>query len=542
MVRNGQGCRQNKADAPMALSERLFAAGLEQLSGTVVQIRNDAKSRLDRLEQQFANADETAQFNTNALGHALERIEIFVNQHALDHAETQRRTAQMEQRCDGLEEALARLQLGVCDEDISRRLAALEYATDEAAARLKRDDSRVRMAASLQAVMDRLESLEQAQANLQEEQRPQAPPGSPNSELPVPDFVEPPDSFFWSPTEARAGTSDHLIRTEPSFEEVFVRPEDAVENRFTRERPAAHGNSRRPQTRYFILIAGALFLVMTLAAGLVLSEHSKEPAAVRTAATAASAATPMQTYSLPEPADSDSETVFVVAPQAVAPPGRDAKNNLTPPSERGGPSHARLVELANSGNAVALTILGLRALDDAGAAPVNLPDAVRYLTQAAQKGQPVAQFRLGSMYEHAQGVATDLAKAAHWYETAANQGNRKAMHNLAVFYATGALGRKNMQEAARWFGKAAALGLRDSQFNLAFLYERGDGVPQSLVDAYKWYSAAAADGDKEAKARVRALEAQFNAADGAAAKKAAADFRATPPDRVSNANPVTSDL
>ena len=266
-----------------------------------------------------------------------------------------------------------------------------------------------------------------------------------------------------------------------------------------------------------------------------MSEHIKEPATVHTAAQ-------MQTYSLPEPADSDSETVFVVAPQAEALPGRDAKNSLTPPSERSGPSHDRLLELANSGNAIALTILGLRALDDTGAAPVNLPDAVRYLTQAAQKGQPVAQFRLGSMYEHAQGVSTDLVKAAHWYEKAANQGNRKAMHNLAVFYATGALGRKNMEEAARWFGKAAALGLRDSQFNLAFLYERGDGVPRDLKKAYQWYYAAAAGGDKEAKARLRVLEAQFNAADSAAAKKAAADIRVTPPDRVSNANPMTSDL
>ncbi len=525
----------------MALSERLFAAGLEQLSGTVVQIRNDAKSRLDCLEQKFANAEETAQFNTNALGLALERIELFASQRAVDQAEDQRRTAQTEQRYDGLAESLARLKSGASDEDICRRLDALEYAIDDTAARLKRDDSRTRIAASLQAVMDRLESLEQAQAKLQEELRPRAcvPAGSPDSEPPpvsdAPDFVEPPDSFFWAPTDATTDASDRAERTEPSFEEVFVRSPGRVEDHFARH--AARDG--KPQPRYFILIAGTLFLVIALAAGLVLSEHTKEPAAMRTAAAAAPG---MQTYSLPEPADSDSETVFVVAPQAVALPGGEAKNNLTPLSERGGPSHDRLIELANSGNAVALTILGLRALDDAGAAPVNLPDAVRFLTQAAQKGQPVAQFRLGSMYEHAQGVATDAVKAAHWYEMAANQGNRKAMHNLAVFYATGALGRKDMREAARWFGKAASLGLRDSQFNLAFLYERGDGVPQDLRSAYKWYSAAAADGDKEAKARVRMLQDQMNAADRAAAKKAAANFQAALPDRVANANPVTSDL
>ena len=245
MARNGRKCLPNNG-APVALSERLFAAGLEQLSGTVVQLRNDAKSRLDRLEQTFSNAEETAQFTTNALGHALERIEVFASQYALDHAETQRRTAQTEQRCGGLEDALACLKLGVSDEDIGRRLTALEYAIDDTAAKFKRDDSRLRLAASLQAVMDRLEALEQTQMKLQEEFRRQAfvPPASPDSEPPVagiPDFVEPPDGFFWSPAEAAAG---HSARTEPSFEEVFVRRGDAVEDRFA-GKPAAAGASRR---------------------------------------------------------------------------------------------------------------------------------------------------------------------------------------------------------------------------------------------------------------------------------------------------------
>jgi localization factor PodJL len=93
---------------------------------------------------------------------------------------------------------------------------------------------------------------------------------------------------------------------------------------------------------------------------------------------------------------------------------------------------------------------------------VNLPDVVKFRTQAAEKGQAVAQYRLGTLYERGQGIPADAAKAAHWYEMAANQGNRKAMHNLAVSYAGGASGKKNMAEAARWFAKAASLGLADS--------------------------------------------------------------------------------
>ena len=202
----------------------------------------------------------------------------------------------------------------------------------------------------------------------------------------------------------------------------------------------------------------------------------------------------------------------------------------------------RVTKLANAGNPVALTILGLRAVDGANGAPVNLPDAVKFLAQAAEKGQAVAQYRLGTLYERGQGVAVDGVKAVHWYGLAAAQGNRKAMHNLAVAYASGMGGKKNMAEAARWFVKAASFGLSDSQFNLAVLYERGDGVPQSLVDAYKWYSIAAATGDAESKARMGVLQTQLGEADRAAANRSVASFHAAPLNRGANVPPEPADL
>jgi localization factor PodJL len=199
----------------------------------------------------------------------------------------------------------------------------------------------------------------------------------------------------------------------------------------------------------------------------------------------------------------------------------------------------KVIQLANAGNPIALTVLGLRAVDSQ---PANLPEAVRLLTQAAEKGQAVAQYRLGTLYERGQGVSADPVKAAHWYEMSANQGNRKAMHNLAVSYASGAGGRKNMAEAARWFAKAAALGLSDSQFNLAVLYERGDGVPQSLLDAFKWYSIAAVAGDSESKQRMGVLQTQLSDSDRATANKSAATFHAAPLNRSANVPPEPADL
>jgi localization factor PodJL len=202
----------------------------------------------------------------------------------------------------------------------------------------------------------------------------------------------------------------------------------------------------------------------------------------------------------------------------------------------------KVIQLANGGNPVALTILGLSDLDGTNGTLVNLKDAVKFLSQAAEKGQAVAQYRLGTLYERGQGVAADPVKAAHWYELSANQGNRKAMHNLAVSYASGTTGKKDMAESARWFAKAATLGLSDSQFNLAVLYERGDGVPQSLLDAYKWYSIAAAAGDSESKQRMAVLQTQLSDTDKAAANKSSATFHAAPLNRSANVPPEPADL
>jgi len=358
----------------------------------------------------------------------------------------------------------------------------------------------------------------------------------------------------------------------------------------------------KEKPRYLIPILVAVLVVGAAAAALLLSERAKIQGPAAPAVSAASKApTPVPTVpngnsnqfavtppvgeqTVPpdngpasgaqdftsqrsEPAASDvtpptstpsqGTTPRAAAPQAQATPvstpvptpapvPSQPKANSTPSA---GPAPAkgaapidRVVRLANAGNPTALTILGLRAADGTNGATVNLPDAVKFLTQAADKGQAVAQYRLGTLYERGQGVAADGTKAVHWYGLAAAQGNRKAMHNLAVAHASGIGGKKNMPEAARWFAKAASLGLSDSQFNLAVLYERGDGVPQSLVDAYKWYSIAAATGDAESKARMGVLQTQLSDADRAAANRSVGTFRPTPLNRTANVPPETADL
>jgi localization factor PodJL len=342
-----------------------------------------------------------------------------------------------------------------------------------------------------------------------------------------------------------------------------------------------HADEEKEKSRLLIPLIVALVVVAAGAAALILSWHAnapEQPVVTHPAAPVRPSAP--QLKAIPS----------AVAPQNVTPPSNDAKTGdvktgdvktgdaknfqtqraepkpqqaqprlpapaaphpvksapVSPaaqlvPTRLAAPPVDKVVQLASAGNPAALTILGLRALDGTGK-PVNLPEAVKFLTLAAEKGQAVAQYRLGTLYERGQGVTADPVKAAHWYELSANQGNRKAMHNLAVSYASGAAGKKNMAEAARWFAKAAALGLSDSQFNLAVLYERGDGVPQSLLDAYKWYSIAAAAGDAESKQRMGVLATQLSDADRAAANKSAATFHAAPLNRSANVPPEPAEL
>ncbi|HEY4076308.1 MAG TPA: hypothetical protein VGM26_05180 [Rhizomicrobium sp.] len=609
--------------------------------------------RFESTEHRLASAEKSAQFNTNGLDHALEKIEASANQRAADQVENQRRAAQTDESLHRLEDSIARLEMRLPDTEFERRLDGIERSVSGVADRLENYDPKVLFDASMQAMAYRIEALEKDHSELMNELRarvlrPQEPPVQetrvheqpayepppPMAAFEAPPFAEPP-AFDAPPAfgghdvshaPAPGGFSfdlppevgDDPFAPTPDFADVFAEPQDEPENFLAQARRSARAASEKAESerrgrfagllkgkdaaedeedakpRYVIPAIIALIVALAVAAGLILSQRARTPVPVAAKPVAA----PQTIHKSPAPSapvPPRHDAQFVVAPpagsqgavgdQKALPPriepqvpphsaaplqqrevhnapikpvsAQPAPAKPTPvktpdasqprqsaraPAAHGNVPADRVIQLANVGNPIALAIVGLRDLDGTGGTAVNLPEAVRFLTQAAEKGQAVAQYRLGTLYERGQGVAADGTKAAHWYELAATQGNRKAMHNLAVSYASGAAGKKNMAEAARWFAKAAGLGLSDSQFNLAVLYERGDGVPQSLLDAYKWYSIAATAGDSESKQRIAVLQTQLGDADKAAANKSAATFHAAPLNRAANVPPESSDL
>ena len=60
--------------------------------------------------------------------------------------------------------------------------------------------------------------------------------------------------------------------------------------------------------------------------------------------------------------------------------------------------------------------------------------ALREWRPLAEQGNPVAQYSLGVLYIHGQGVPQNYAEAVRWYRMAAEQGYADALNNLGVMY------------------------------------------------------------------------------------------------------------
>ncbi len=188
-----------------------------------------------------------------------------------------------------------------------------------------------------------------------------------------------------------------------------------------------------------------------------------------------------------------------------------------------GPTLAALETLSGRGDPAAQYELGSREADG-NQTPRDLKSAAQWFEKSATKGFAPSQYRLGVLYERGLGVPRDTALAKLWYQRAADRGNVRAMHNLAVLVADGD-GKPDYAGAAKWFRRAAEFGIRDSQYNLAILYARGMGGPQDLAQSYAWFAAAAAQGDEDAGKKRDEIGGRLDPATLARAKAMAAAFQ-----------------
>lgn len=83
--------------------------------------------------------------------------------------------------------------------------------------------------------------------------------------------------------------------------------------------------------------------------------------------------------------------------------------------------------------------------------------------------------------------------------TAALRGDKVAQFQVGVIYERGIGRDANQTQAAQWFEKSAEQGHVDAQYNIAIMYAAGRGVDTDEGKAMMWLAKAAKQKDKEAR-------------------------------------------
>jgi ankyrin repeat protein len=123
------------------------------------------------------------------------------------------------------------------------------------------------------------------------------------------------------------------------------------------------------------------------------------------------------------------------------------------------------------------------------------------IVEAAERGNPEAQFRLGMAHATGRGRPRDDAAAVEWFARAARGGHARgqAYYGMSLYRGIGA--SPDRAEAVKWLAKAAEAGEREAQSALGIAYYEGGGVEVNYLEAEKWWRRAALQG---------AIDAQFN--------------------------------
>ena len=87
--------------------------------------------------------------------------------------------------------------------------------------------------------------------------------------------------------------------------------------------------------------------------------------------------------------------------------------------------------------------------------------AFKKYRQASDKGDPIANLSLGTMYDGGLGVKQDFQEAIRYYKIAASQGNPLGFAFIGAMYENGQGVEKNLEVSEKW--KKAALICNDKK-------------------------------------------------------------------------------
>ncbi len=122
------------------------------------------------------------------------------------------------------------------------------------------------------------------------------------------------------------------------------------------------------------------------------------------------------------------------------------------------------------------------------------------LKQQAEAGEAKAQYGLGMLYAHGQGVELNYSLAAQWLERAAEQGVPEAQRTLGWLYSTGYGVDQDDDRAVACYRQAAEGGDAEAQMAMGLFHHFGrHGVERNAGEMLRWYQRAAEQGNTRAQ-------------------------------------------
>ncbi len=167
-----------------------------------------------------------------------------------------------------------------------------------------------------------------------------------------------------------------------------------------------------------------------------------------------------------------------------------------------------LMEAAQGGITEAQFYLA-NALEKGQGAPNDKAKALEWYRRAAEGGMPLAQRILGTKYlTDTPENAANPSEALRWLSTAAQAGDPGAMNNLAIAYDGDNGVARDDALAMIWFKRASDADLSRATYSLAQYHESGRGTPIDIKTAALLYRKALEQGDARGAVRLGVLTGQ----------------------------------
>ncbi|KKC39474.1 hypothetical protein WH87_04535 [Devosia epidermidihirudinis] len=165
--------------------------------------------------------------------------------------------------------------------------------------------------------------------------------------------------------------------------------------------------------------------------------------------------------------------------------------------------------------------LGMANMLDGAGGGVSGDDLLSALENAAEAGQPMAMWQLGTMYENGEGVAKDPARAFGYFAQIANEHADAAPKGVEAdivaqsFVKVGDYYKQGLPDAgipvdaershALLLHAATYFGDADAQYRVGLLYMQEKELGVNPLQSARWFSLAARKGHCPAQARLGGL-------------------------------------